>query len=103
MVRDRGAPGARPRKSRRVALTGFLLGFVAMALVLQPAAALAKKFRYSAGPKAPEDTVHAVAEQELQPIVRTRGPKVPATNLQVVGLVANTVFDRALETVPLER
>jgi hypothetical protein len=74
-----------------------------MALVLQPAEGDAKKFRYAAGPKPPEDTIHAVAEQELEPIVRKRGPKVPATNLQVIGLVSNTVFDRALETVPLEK
>jgi hypothetical protein len=67
-----------------------------------PHPAEAKKFRYAAGPKAPEDTVHAVAEQELEPIVRSRGPKVPATNLEVVGLVANTVFDRALESAPLK-
>lgn len=76
---------------------------MALASFLQPPVVEAKKFRYAAGPKAPEDTVHAVAELELEPIVRKRGPKVPATNLQVVGLVANTVFDRALESAPLER
>lgn len=61
----------------------------------------AKKFRYAAGPKAPEDTVLSVAEVELSPIVRKRGPRVPATNLQIASMVANTAFDRALAEAPL--
>ena len=74
-----------------------------LATVLLVPGADAKKFRYSAGPKAPEDTVFSVTEEQLEPIVRTRGPKVPATNLQMVSLVANTVFNRALEAAPLEK
>jgi hypothetical protein len=65
-------------------------------------AAEARKFRYAAGPRAPEDTVLSVAEVELHPIVRQRGPRVPATNLQMASLVANTAFDRALAAAPLD-
>lgn len=80
--------------------TAFL---VAAALSLTAPATEAKKFKYSAGPKAPEDTVYSVVEQELEPIVRKRGPRVPATNLQVVTLVANTALAKALESVPLDK
>ena len=73
------------------------------ALALLGPAAEAKKFRYSAGPKVPEDTVYSVVEQELEPIVRKRGPRVPATNLEVVTLVSNTAFNRALETLPVDK
>jgi len=69
--------------------------------VLAPAAE-AKKFRYQSGPAAPADTVYSTAQQDLEPIVRARGPRVPATNLQVVTLVANTAFDRALQSAPLD-
>jgi hypothetical protein len=62
----------------------------------------AKKFRYAAGPRAPEDTVLSVAEVELEPIVRKRGPRVPATNLQIASMVANTAFDRGLVPAPLD-
>jgi len=62
----------------------------------------AKKFRYSQGPKAAEDTVLSVAQVELEPIVRKRGPRVPATNLQLTTMVANVAFDRALAAAPID-
>ena len=70
---------------------GHALGLALALGLLAATAAEAKKFRYSAGPRAPKDTTYTVAELELEPIVRKGGPRVPATNLQVVSLVANTV------------
>ncbi len=76
--------------------------FAAILLVLLVGPrAEAKKFRYAAGPRAPADTIYSVAESELEPIVRERGPRVPATNLDVVTLVANRAFERALQSAPL--
>jgi len=86
--------------STRAALLAVAL---ALALALASPPVEAKKFRYSAGPKAPEDTVLSVAQQELEPIIRKRGPRVPATNLQLVSMVAGTAFERALDGVPLQR
>src|SRR5438876_533861 len=62
----------------------------------------AKKFRYSAGPKPPADTLLSVSQLELEP-VRERGPRVPPTNLQLVSLVANQAIERAMADVPLGR
>lgn len=65
-------------------------------------AASAKTFRYSSGPKAPADTALSSAEFEIDPIVRPRGPRVPATNLQLTALVANRAFERALAAAPID-
>jgi hypothetical protein len=65
-------------------------------------AASAKTIRYASGPKAPADTALSSAEFEIDPIVRARGPRVPATNLQLASLVANRAFDRALAAAPLD-
>jgi len=62
----------------------------------------AKTFRYDGGPQAPADTALSIAQPSLEPIVRARGPRVPLTNLQLVSLVANSAFDRALATAPLD-
>ena len=70
-------------------------------LVIAGVDAHAKKFQYSEGPKPPEDTTFTVVEEKLDPVVRKRGPKVPATNLQVITLVANTAFNKAMETAPI--
>jgi len=75
---------------------------VLCAVVLSAAPADAKKVRYSSGPKPAVDTVLSVAEPELEPIVRARGPKVPLTNLQLVTRVANVAFKKALATAPLD-
>jgi hypothetical protein len=75
---------------------------VLAALVLMPAAAHAKKFKYAAGPKPTNDTTYTSAEVGIEPIVRARGPRVPATNLQVIGLVANTAIGRAMKAAPLD-
>jgi hypothetical protein len=73
-----------------------------LAVVALPPPASAKKFRYAAGPKPPADTSLSVAEVSVEPIVRARGPRVPPTNLQLLGIVANTAFDRALASAPLD-
>jgi hypothetical protein len=74
----------------------------AVSLFLLAAPAAAKKYRYSTGPKAPNDTTYSVADIEIEPIVRSRGPTVPATNLQMTALVARTAFTRAMVDVPLD-
>lgn len=82
--------------------SGRVLVAAACVALLASPPAHAKKFRYAAGPRAPEDTVLSVAEVELQPIVRRRGPRVPATNLEIASMVANTAFDKALTAAPLD-
>ena len=80
-------------------------GWFGLALVAAHACAGtadAKKIRYSSGPKPAVDTVLSVAETELEPIVRARGPRVPLTNLQLVTRVANLAFQRALASAPLD-
>jgi len=79
----------------------LLFAATLLLLLLIGPPAEAKKFRYAAGPKAPADTIYSVAESELEPIIRERGPRVPATNLDVVTLVANRAFERALQNAPL--
>lgn len=73
-----------------------------LALLLLAEASEAKTFRYASGPKAPADTTLSVADVEVEPIVRARGPRVPATNLQLTALVANTAFERAMRSAPLD-
>ena len=75
---------------------------VALAVAALAPSATAKKFQYASGPKPPADTVLSVAETEVEPIVRSRGPRVPATNLQLTSMVANTAFDRALAKAPID-
>ncbi len=75
---------------------------VLLALASIAPSASAKKFRYSAGPKPAADTSLSVAEVSVEPIVRARGPKVPPTNLQLLSLVANTAFDKALTAAPID-
>lgn len=73
------------------------------ALVLSQAqVAEAKKFKYAAGPKPETDTTYSVAEESVEPVVRSRGPKVSATNLQLTTLVANTAVERAMRSAPLD-
>jgi len=79
---------------------GVAVALVTLLVLAGPAEA--KKFKYAAGPKPSADTTFTTAETEITPIVRPRGPKVPATNLQVVSLVANTAFDRALRSAPID-
>ncbi len=81
------------------AMAGLLFAGAMASMLATPAAA--KKFKYAAGPKAPEDTVLSVAQLEIEPVVSARGPRVPATNLQMTGLVANTAFERAMSDIPL--
>ena len=77
-------------------------GLACSVMLLLSADAHAKTFRYATGPKAPADSVAWVAESELQPLLRTQHPRVPYTNLQLAGLVADTAFARALRGAPLD-
>jgi hypothetical protein len=82
----------------RFAVPALLL---ALALAQVPAAQ-AKKFKYASGPKPSADTALSVAEAEVTPVVRSRGPKVAATNLQLATMVANTAVERAMRSMPLD-
>ena len=75
--------------------------FLALGLAFAPGAD-AKKFKYASGPKPSADTVLSVAEEEVTPVVRSRGPKVSVTNLQLATLVANTAVERAFRSMPLD-
>jgi hypothetical protein len=77
------------------------LAVLILLFTLAPAAH-AKKFRYASGPKPPADTVLSVADVEVTPVVRARGPRVAATNLQLATLVANAAVERAMKTMPLD-
>jgi hypothetical protein len=81
------------------------VGVVLAALALWALAPIAeaRTFRSTVGPKATEDTLLTSAVSDLEPIVRPRGPRVPVTNLQLVSLVANTAFDRALASAPIDK
>src|ERR1051326_7439825 len=70
-------------------------------LSLVPAAG-AKKFRYASGPKPPEDSTLSVANSYLEPVVRSRGPRVPYTNLQLTQFVADTAVARALASAVVD-
>ncbi len=75
--------------------------FVA-AVAIGAARAEAKEFRYASGPKAPDDTVLTVADPYLDPIVRSRGPRVPYTNLQIIEFVADRAAEEAMTRSPLD-
>ncbi|MCC6349118.1 MAG: hypothetical protein IT347_05950 [Candidatus Eisenbacteria bacterium] len=76
--------------------------FAALALGAVATAADAKRFRYASGPKAPADSALAVANPYLDPVVRSRGPRVPYTNLQLAGFVADSAISAGLAGAPLE-
>lgn len=80
----------------------WFLSLALLGVLLSTAPVEAKKVRYASGPKPSVDTVFSVAEPELEPIVRARGPRVPLTNLQVVTRVANLAFQEALASAPLD-
>jgi hypothetical protein len=86
--------------SIRVRPTGLVLALIVVAS-LAPGAE-AKKFRYASGPKPPADSTLSVATPYLEPVVRTVGPRVPYTNLQLASFVADTAAARALAHSPLE-
>lgn len=77
--------------------------FIAVAVTLSSAIAHGRTIRTTVGPKPKPDTTYSPVQEVLEPIVRARGPRVPATNLQVITLVANAAFDKALESAPLQR
>lgn len=84
----------------RSRLAGLLFALLVMASLVPGAEA--RKFRYTSGPRAPEDTVLSVANSYLDPVVRNRGPRVPYTNLQLTEFVADSAAVRALASAPLE-
>lgn len=91
----------REAKRRLGRCTGVALAGGALAAAIGwSSVAEAKKVRYSAGPQPQPDTVLSTAEVAIDPIVRLRGPRVPATNLQLTSLVANRAFARALAGLP---
>jgi hypothetical protein len=79
---------------------GSWLPLLAVLVVVAPAEA--KTIRYASGPAPKVDTVLSVAEPELEPIVRARGPKVPLTNLQLITRVANVAIQKSLASAPLD-
>jgi hypothetical protein len=81
----------------------FVRGILLIAvLLLWAVAADAKKFRFTEGPRPAADTTFSMATVTLEPVVSERGPRVAATNLQVITLVANAAMERAMRTVPLD-
>ncbi len=80
----------------------WCLSLALLGALLSAGPADAKKIRYASGPKPAVDTVLSVAEPELEPIVRARGPRVPLTNLQLVTRVANLSIQKALASAPLD-
>jgi hypothetical protein len=85
----------------RARLSGLLLALLAVASLVP--AAEAKKFRYASGPKAPADSALSVGNSYLEPVVRSRGPRVPYTNLQLTELVADSAAVPALAGIPIEK
>ena len=84
-------------RSNRLAVSVALL----LSVALTPAAE-AKKFRYSSGPKPTEDSTLAVANAYLEPVVSSRGPKVPYTNLQMTQFVADSAVTRVLSSAVVD-
>jgi len=80
-------------------MAGLIAGAAMLALASR---AGAESFRYDSGPKPGADTALSVATSELEPVVRSRGPRVPLTNLQLVTMVAKTAFDRGLASAPID-
>jgi hypothetical protein len=74
----------------------------ALAALLIAAPAAAKTFRYSTGPKPTADTLGWEAQSDLEPLMKSQHPRVPMTNLQLTGLVADTAFARAMRPMPVE-
>jgi hypothetical protein len=68
-----------------------------------PAMTEAKTYRYQGGPQPQPDTVLSVAVPSLEEVVRSRGPRVPLTNLQLLTLVSNSAFEHGLQGAPLEK
>lgn len=79
-------------------------GTVAMLLALCACAAPvhAKTFRYANGPKPPADSALAVANNYFEPVVASRGPRVPYTNLQMAQFVADSAVARTFSTAVIE-
>jgi len=90
-----------PRDGRRLRVAAA--GALALGLALALAAPVpAKTYKYEGGPQAAPDTVYSVAEGSLEPVVRSRGPRVPLSNLQILMLVARDGFDRGLASAPID-
>jgi hypothetical protein len=75
----------------------------AAAILAMSAPAEAKTFRYAGGPQPQPDTTLSVAVPSIETVVRSRGPRVPLTNLQLLTLVSRAAFEHGLEGAPLGR
>ena len=73
-----------------------------LALITSASNVHAKTFRYASGPKPPSDSALAVANSYLEPVVASRGPRVPYTNLRLVQFVADTAVSRAFASAVIE-
>ena len=87
--------------SARRRVVGVGVGSALLALALAASIGRAKTFQYE-GVKPAEDTLLSVATSTLEPVVRSKGPRVPLTNLQLVILVSNQAFERALQSAPVD-
>src|SRR5262245_24949251 len=97
------SPSSAERRGNRMRLKqGTVPGVLLLLLILLAPSAEAKKFRYSSGPKPPEDSTLAVANSYLEPVVSKRGPRVPYTNLQLTQFVADTAVARALASAVVD-
>jgi hypothetical protein len=80
----------------------FWVAVAVGASLLAAPSAHAKTFRYASGPKPAADTSFAVGEVQINPVVRARGPRVAATNLQLTSIVAGVAVERAMRSAPLD-
>src|ERR1043166_426575 len=80
----------------------LILPLVVLASLTRGPAGGGKKFRHRRGPKPPEDSTLSVASPYLEPVVRSRGPRVPYTNLQLTQFVADTAVARALASAVVD-
>jgi len=86
----------------RFRVTGLLLPALLALMLLAPSAD-AKRFRYSSGPRPPAaDSALSVASPYLEPVVRSSGPRVPYTNLQLASFVADSASTHLMAHSPLE-
>jgi len=79
-----------------------IAAMLAVAWLLVAAEAAGKDFQYASGPQPGADTLLSVADAEIEPIIRKRGPRVPYTNLQMLSLVAGKAIEQALASAPLQ-
>jgi hypothetical protein len=80
----------------------WIAGMAVVIAVLVATSAPAKTYKYASGPKPPADTLAWVAQSDIEPLTHAQHPRVPLTNVQLTGLVADTAFARAFRHAPLD-